>query len=381
MTKIRSKLPNVGTTIFTEMSSLAREHKAINLSQGFPNYEPAEALRERVSFHMNNGKNQYPHMYGVPELRETISRKIKRCYDIEVDFDQEINVTAGGTQGIFTTIATFVHSGDEVIVLEPAFDCYLPAIEMLGGHQISYEMKGPDFKVDWDAVVDLVSSRTSMIIINTPHNPTGSVLTKEDFEELARITRDRDILVLSDEVYEHLTYDGFRHYSIIEHEELRKRSIAVFSLGKTLHCTGWKVGYAIMPPALMLEFRKVHQFNVFTVNSFVQHGLADYLEDPSTYEDLPAFYQQKRDQLYTSLSASSFNPIKCKGSYFILADYSKISNLPDTEFAKWMTTEHQLACIPISVFYQSGKQEQLVRFCFAKTEDILHDAGKILSRI
>ncbi|GLR17364.1 methionine aminotransferase [Portibacter lacus] len=378
---MRSKLPHTGTTIFSEMSGLAAEHKAINLSQGFPNFEPDQALRDRVQYHMNHGKNQYAPMAGVLELRQKISQKIQNLYDVVYDPSDEINVTAGGTQAIFTAISAFVFPGDEVIVIEPAFDCYHPAIELIGAKVVSYEMSSPDFKVDWDEVEKLMTSKTSMIIINTPHNPTGSILRDSDMKALISITLNKDIIILSDEVYEHLIYDNEQHCSILAYPALRSKSIAVFSFGKTFHCTGWKIGYTVMSSALMKEFRKVHQFNVFSVNSFVQHGIADYLADSQTYLSLPDFYQEKRDLLSKYIQNSKFKLIPSKGSYFILADYSQISDLPDTEFAKWLTIKNQLACIPISVFYQSKKQEKLVRFCFAKTEDVLHKAGEIIQSI
>ncbi|MCL4107388.1 UNVERIFIED_CONTAM: hypothetical protein GTU68_067299 [Idotea baltica] len=378
---MKSKLPNTGTTIFTEMSGLAAEHQAINLSQGFPNFEPAEALKDSVSYHLTHGKNQYAPMAGVLALRKKISQKISNLYNVSIDPENEITITAGGTQAIFTAISAFVFPGDEVIVVEPAFDCYQPALELVGAKIISFELSAPFFKVDWEKLEGLITSKTSMIIINTPHNPTGTILDDEDMQALAKITKNRNILVLSDEVYEHLIFDNQKHCSILNYQELKEKAIAVFSFGKTFHCTGWKIGYAIMSSSLMKEFRKVHQFNVFSVNSFVQHGISDYLDDPISYLQLPKFYQEKRDLLSKFIIDSRFKLIPSKGSYFVLADYSEISDLPDTEFAKWLTKEYKLACIPISVFYQSKKQENLVRFCFAKTQEVLIQAGKIIMSV
>ncbi len=374
-----SKLPNVGTTIFTEMSALANDHDAINLSQGFPNFEPHQNIKDLISYHLNQGKNQYAPMYGAAALRKRISEKFKKMYGVDVHPDYEINITAGATQAIFTSILTFIRKGDEVIVIEPAFDCYNPAIELVGGKVVSYEMQGPQFRVDWDEVGNLITAKTRMIIVNTPHNPTGSILRKHDFEALESLVMGKDIIILSDEVYEHLIYDEEGHQSILRFPNLFKKAIAVFSFGKTFHCTGWKVGYAVMPAPLMKEFRKVHQFNVFTVNSFIQYALADFLEDESQYESLPDFYQGKRDFLSKYIEQSRLKLIPSKGSYFVLANYSEISNADDTDFVKWMTIEKGLAAIPISVFYQSKKQEQLIRFCFAKTEDLLADAGRIIA--
>lgn len=376
-----SKLPNVGTTIFTEMSSLAKKHNAINLSQGFPNFGPEKELRDRVAYHMNHGQNQYAPMAGVLQLRQKIAQKVENLYNVILDPEEEINITAGATQAIFTAITAFVHRGDEVIIVEPAFDCYTPAIDLVGGVVVPYKMIAPDYNIDWVKFESLISSRTKMIVINTPHNPTGKVLLDSDLKELDRIVKNKSILILSDEVYEHLIFDDLQHCSILRYPRLRSKAIAVFSFGKTFHCTGWKVGYAVMPADLMKEFRKVHQFNVFSVNSFVQYGLSDFLNKEVFYKELPHFYQEKRDLLTHYLNQSRFEVIPSLGTYFILCRYNKINTLSDKEFAKWMTVEHHLACIPISVFYQSKLDERLVRFCFAKTEDVIHEAGEILMRV
>lgn len=378
---IKSKLPNVGTTIFTKMSAFANEHQAINLSQGFPDFDPDSELMDLVTFHIQHGKNQYAPMAGVYDLRAAIAAKVNNSYHSKVNPDTNINITAGGTQAIFTSIMAFVNKGDEVIIIEPAFDCYGPAINLVGATVVPYEMKAPDFHIDWKTFESLVTPKTSMIIINTPHNPTGTILLEDDFMHLERIVKNKNIIILSDEVYEHLIFDGEKHCSILKFPSLCEKSIAIFSFGKTFHCTGWKVGYAIMAEPLMKEFRKVHQFNVFSVNSFVQYALADYLQNPSHYQSLPEFYQRKRDLLSQYISNSRLKLIPSKGSYFVLADYSAVSSLNDVEFAEWLTINHKLACIPVSVFYSSGQQDQLVRFCFAKSEAVLVEAGRIIENI
>lgn len=376
-----SKLPNVGTTIFTVMSALANEYKAINLSQGFPNFGCDPRLVEEVHRAMQQGHNQYPPMAGVGILRQQIAAKIGKLYGREINPDTEITITAGATQALFTVIAAFVHPGDEVILIEPAFDSYSPAIEVAGGKVVPYELSAPDYRVDWTDLAEKVTNRTRMIIINSPHNPTGSILEAEDMRQLQALTAGTDILVLSDEVYEHLIYDGHEHQSILRYPELYQRCLAVYSFGKTFHVTGWKVGYTVAPPALTAEFRKVHQFNVFTVNTPAQYGLAAYLQDEQAYLSLPDFYQQKRDFFLEQMAGSSLRPLGNAGTYFQLFDYSAISNEPDTEFACRMTTEFGVAAIPASVFYTSGRDEGIIRLCFAKTEETLAKAGRLLRKI
>ncbi|MFT5764733.1 MAG: methionine aminotransferase [Saprospiraceae bacterium] len=379
--KIKSKLPNVGTTIFTVMSALANEHNAINLSQGFPDFDCPDLLKQLVNKHLQGGKNQYVPMAGIPLLRERLAAKIQRMYGHVVNPDTEITITAGATQALFTAIATFIHSGDEVILIEPAYDCYRPAIEVVGGIPVAYELSAPDYQIDWDAIQQLVSDKTKMIIINTPQNPIGKTLKAADLMALEKLTFGTDILVLSDEVYEHLIYDGAPHQSVLRYPDLFKRSLAVYSFGKTFHNTGWKIGYCVGPDYLMKEFRKVHQFNVFSVNSFVQYGIADFLEDPEPYLSLPGFYQQKRDFFGETMLGSRFKPLSSEGTYFQLFDYSEISNEPDTDFAKRLTMEHGVAAIPVSVFYSSGRQDNMIRLCFAKTEAVLESAGKKLKKV
>lgn len=373
-----SKLPRVGTTIFTIMSALANEYEAINLSQGFPNFRGSARLNELVFEAMQKGQNQYAPMAGLPALKSALQQKIQRMYGVQVDATDEITVTAGATQALFTAITAFVRPGDEVILIEPAYDSYAPSIEVNGGVPVPYALKAPDYRVDWEAVATLVTPRTRMLIVNTPHNPTGRILRAADLLALQQLVADTDILVLSDEVYEHLIYDEAQHESVLKYESLRQRSFAVYSFGKTFHNTGWKVGYCVAPAHLMAEFRKVHQFNVFSVNTPMQHALAEFLQDPGTYEQLPAFYQAKRDFFLQELTGSSLRPLPCEGTYFLTVDYSAVSALPDTEFAKWMTKEMKVAVIPVSVFYSTPPDSRVVRLCFAKTEEVLGAAGKIL---
>jgi methionine aminotransferase len=379
--QIQSKLPEVGTTIFTVMSALANEYGAINLSQGFPNFDCPEPLKAMVEKYLQGGKNQYVPMAGVPELRERLAEKIQRGYDRRINSQTEITITAGATQALFTAIATFIRPDDEVILIEPAYDSYRPSIEVMGAKAIPYELVAPDYQIDWDALGALVNNRTRMIIINTPQNPIGRTLKADDLRALETLTKGTDILVLSDEVYEHLIYDGAEHQSILRYPELFERSLAVYSFGKTFHSTGWKVGYCVAPEHLMAEFRKVHQFNVFSVNSFVQYGIAEYLSDPSTYATLSEFYQKKRDFFQAAMKGSRLQPLPSEGTYFQLYDYSAVSDKADTEFVKRLTIEHGVAAIPVSAFYSSGRQDGMIRFCFAKTEDVLERAAERLRKV
>lgn len=379
--KINSKLPNVGTTIFTTMSALAAEYGAINLSQGFPNFDPPQGIKDRIKHHLQHGKNQYAPMQGVLSLREKLAEKFDKLYGVSIHPDTEINITAGGTQAIFTIIQTFVENGDEVILIEPCFDCYAPAITMLGAKVIAYELSAPEYKIDWAQLSRLISSKTRMIIINTPHNPIGKTLKKEDLEALEKLTNGTNILVLSDEVYEHIIFDGQPHETVLKYLDLRKRSLAVYSFGKTYHATGWKIGYVIAPPELMSEFRKVHQFNVFTVNSFMQYALTDYLDEESHYLGLPDFYQEKRDLLNKELEGSGLIPITSEGTYFQLFDYSQVSNRSDQELCIEMTKRLGVAAIPVSVFYTSEKDENVIRLCFAKTDDVLIEGANLLAQL
>lgn len=378
---IKSKLPEVGTTIFTVMSALANKHNAINLSQGFPNFPSSQRLNDLVYQYMQKGFNQYAPMPGVPLLRERIAEKVYQQYGTSIKADTEVTITAGATQAIFTAIAAFIRPGDEVIILEPAYDSYRPAIEVNGGKAVPYRLKAPDYKVDWLLLHKLVTPATRMIIINTPHNPSGSTLKAKDMQELQVLTDDTDILVLSDEVYEHLVYDGAYHQSVLRYPGLWQRSLATYSFGKTFHNTGWKVGYCLAPEHLMNEFRKVHQFNVFSVNTPMQYALADYLSDASTYESLPSFFQQKRDFFLEAMDGSRLKPLPCEGTYFCNFDYSAISEEEDRAFAKRMTTEYGVAAIPVSAFYSGPTDDKVIRLCFAKTEETLAKAGELLARI
>lgn len=370
-----SKLPNVGTTIFTVMSALAQEHKAINLAQGFPDFPASDRLTDLVYQYMRSGHNQYAPMPGLLALRTRIAEKIALLYGVSVDPVSEITITAGATQGLFTAIAAFISPGDEVILLEPAYDSYRPSVEVCGGKAVIYELSFPDYRVDWSALEQLISPKTRMIIINTPHNPAGSLLRDTDLQQLVQLTAGTDILVLSDEVYEHLVFDGLQHESVLRYPELRERSLAVYSFGKTFHNTGWKIGYCVAPPALTAEFRKVHQFNVFSVNTPIQYALADFLADPSEYLGLAAFYQRKRDFFLEVTAGSRLRPLPCCGSYFQVFDYSAISDEPDEAFARRLTIEHGVAAIPVSVFYSSKRDDRVIRLCFAKKEETLEDAG------
>ena len=360
---------------------MATQHNALNLGQGFPDYDPPAALLDLVKKSIDDHKHQYAPMPGVLALREIIAQKVLHAYGQYVHPSTEITITAGATQAIFTAIAAFIHQGDEVIIFEPAYDSYRPSIEIAGGKTVIYTMEAPDFKINWAFLAAMISPKTKMIIINTPHNPTGTILKSEDLLQLSRIVKDTDIIILSDEVYEHLVYDGQPHESVLKYPELFRRSVAVFSFGKTYHCTGWKVGYCIAPEYLMNEIRKVHQWNVFSVNSFVQHALAAFMFDATQYLSLNQFYQQKRDFFLEILKSTRLRPLKSQGTFFQLCDYSCISDLDDVAFAKEMTIKHGVACIPISVFYSDHRQDKLIRFCFAKTEGLLTAVGVKLKQI
>jgi methionine transaminase len=376
-----SKLPHVGPTIFAVMSAMSNKYGAINLSQGFPNFDPPQGLRDLVSKYMNLGMNQYSPMPGVPALREAIARKIYSLYDLEVDPETEITVTSGGTQALFTAIAAFISAGDEAVIVEPAYDSYGPSIEVQGGKAVPYELSAPDYRIDWDQLELLVTPRTRMIIVNSPHNPTGKAFVREDLLALERIAEKHDLWVLSDEVYEHLIYDERIHESVFRYPKLYQRSLAVFSFGKTFHNTGWKMGYCVAPPELTKEFRKVHQFNVFSANTPIQYALAEFLQNPEEYLLLPAFYQKKRDYFLQAIEGSGLQPVDCEGTYFLMAGYSQLSDLNDFAFCEWLIKEAGVAAIPVSSFYLSKRDEKVIRFCFAKTEDVLAQAGEKLNNL
>jgi methionine aminotransferase len=378
-----SKLPDVGTTIFTVMSALAADCGAINLSQGFPDFAAPEGLLERVNHHLRAAHNQYAPMAGLPALREAIAAKTLACYAHRADPEQEITVTSGATEALFCAIEAFVHPGDEVIVFDPAYDSYDPAIRLAGGRPVHVPLRSPDFSLDFSALEAAIGASTRMLILNTPHNPTGAILTGDDLQRLADLVRNTDILLLGDEVYEHMVYGDVRHESLLRYPELAERSLAVFSFGKTYHVTGWKIGYVVASPALTREFRRVHQFVQFCVATPLQHGLADFLaSDPGHYRELPAFYAGKRDYFCQLLANSRFRLQPSAGTYFQLANYGEISDETDTVFAERLTRESGVACIPISVFYASPPAAQrLVRFCFAKDNQTLERAAEILCAI
>ncbi|MEO8802939.1 MAG: pyridoxal phosphate-dependent aminotransferase [Rudaea sp.] len=380
--QITTKLPKVGTTIFSVMSQLAAQHKAINLGQGFPDFDGPQSLRDALTQAMNSGKNQYAPMTGVPALREQIARKTESLYGHKVSADNEITVTSGATEAIFAAIAAVVHAGEEVIVLDPCYDCYEPAIELAGARAVHIPLTLPHFSVDWQRVKDAVNARTRMIMINSPHNPSGAVLERSDLDALAEIVRGTDIFVLSDEVYEHIIFDGQEHQSVLRHAELAARSFVISSFGKTYHCTGWKVGYCIAPQQLSAEFRKVHQYLTFCTFSPAQWAFANELEhNPQHYLDLPAFYQAKRDFLRDLLAPSEFRLLAVKGSYFQLVDYSAISRNDDLTFCEWLACEAGVAAIPVSAFYETPPDARLIRLCFAKSEETLAAAAQRLCKL
>jgi methionine aminotransferase len=378
---IRSKLQKQDTSIFAVMSALAQEHNAINLSQGFPDFDISQKLIDLVHKYMRKGNNQYAPMTGIPEIREQIAIKMENLYGAHYDPEREINITAGATQALHTVIAATINDEDEVIVFEPAYDAYVPLIKLHGGVVKFAELKLPDYHIDWQEVKKLLSNRTRMIILNSPHNPTGSVLKPEDLLELEKITGNSDIIILSDEVYEHLIFDQIRHESVCRYPELAKRAFVVGSFGKTFHATGWKTGFVLAPENLMNEFRKIHQFVVFACNTPIQHAIAEFLTDRTNYEDLGKFYQRKRDYFLKLITSSKFKIIPSHGTYFQLLDYSGITDEPEVDFAIRMTKEFKLASIPVSVFYHKKTDNKVLRFCFAKKEKTLESAAEILCRI
>ena len=380
---LQSRLPRVGTTIFTVMSALAAEKGAVNLGQGFPDFECDPALPDAVTAAMKSGFNQYPPMAGVPALRAAIAAKIAKLYGHAYDPNSEITITAGATQAILTSVLCCVHPGDEVIVIEPVYDSYVPAIELAGGKPVFVPMTltANGYAVPWDKVGSAITPKTRLIMVNSPHNPTGSILRPADLTALAALVRGTQILILSDEVYEHMVYDGQQHESVCRHPELAARAFVVSSFGKTYHVTGWKIGYVAAPASLSAEFRKVHQFNVFTVNTPVQHAVAAYMADPRPYLELPAFYQKKRDLFRDGLKGSRFRMLPADGTYFQCVDYSGISDLPEAEFASWLTSEIGVAAIPVSAFHDTPRESGVVRFCFAKKDETLRLALERLAKI
>jgi methionine aminotransferase len=377
---IKSKLPKVGTTIFTIMSSLAAEHKAINLSQGFPDFEASPELIDLVNQYMKKGMNQYAPMQGIFSLRERLAEKTQELYGEIYNPETEITITSGGTQAIYTAITAIIREGDEVILFEPAYDSYVPAIQLAGGIPIYISLKAPEYSIDWTAVKKVVSHKTKMILINTPQNPAGSVMTSDDMNELSKIVVGSGICIISDEVYEHIIFDNIRHESVMRYPALAGRSFVVFSFGKTYHTTGWKMGYCLAPAKLMAEFRKVHQFVVFSANAPIQYALADFLKNKN-YLGLPAFFQEKRDYFLNLIKDSKFKFTPSKGSYFQCLDYSSITREKDTDFAIRLTKDYKIASIPVSAFYHEGTDNKILRFCFAKKKETLEAAAEKLRSV
>jgi methionine aminotransferase len=379
--RIVSKLPHVGTTIFTVMSRLAAEHNAINLSQGFPDFDCSQALRDLLNKYVNSGFNQYPPMAGVARLREAVAEKVQALYGASYDPEHEITIVPGATYGIFTAVATLIRPGDEVILFEPAYDSYAPSVEVAGGVPVHIQLNYPDYGIDWQRVQAAITPKTRMIIVNTPNNPTASVFSAEDLRMLEATLRHTDIVVVADEVYEHIVFDGHQHQSVARYPGLAERSYVVSSFGKTYHVTGWKMGYVLAPRELMDEFRKVHQFNVFVANSPVQHALAEYMQDKDAYLSLSAFYQRKRDFFLDGIKGSRFKPLPSRGTFFQNLCYDAISDEKDTDLAIRLTRDRGVASIPVSVFYREPPPHRVLRFCFAKSEETLARGAEILCRI
>jgi methionine aminotransferase len=380
--QIDTKLPKVGTTIFSVMSHLAMEHKAVNLGQGFPDFEPPQPLRDAITRAMGEGRNQYAPGIGLPTLREQIALKTERMYGRKISADSDITVTSGATEALFAAIAAVVRAGDEVIVFDPAYDSYEPAIELQGARAVHIPLVAPTFAVDWQRVRDAVTPKTRMILINSPHNPTGAVLSSADLEQLADIVRNTEIVVLSDEVYEHIVYDGAQHESVLRHPELAERSFVVSSFGKTYHCTGWKLGYAVAPKALSAEFRKVHQYLTFCTFHPAQVAFAEFMASaPEHYLELPAFYQVKRDRFRELIKPSRLTLLDVPGGYFQLVDYSAISNKDDVAFSEWLVKEGGVAAIPLTPFYETAPGTHLLRLCFAKSDATMEAAAERLCKL
>jgi methionine aminotransferase len=381
MNNFNSKLPKVETSIFTVMSQLANDCGAINLSQGFPNFKIDEQLKNDVKDGLDKEQVQYAPMTGRKDLRNAISDKIFEQHQVKINADTEITITAGATQAIFTIFSAMLHQGDEVILFDPAYDCYDPSIRLQGAKPIHLELKHPNYNIDWKEVRTHITSNTKMIVVNNPHNPTGAVFSSYDLDELERIiTENPDLYILSDEVYEHIQFEG-EHQSVLKRKKLRNKSFVTYSFGKTFHVTGWKLGYCVAPIVLTEEFRKVHQYNVFCVNNTMQYGTAKYMNETSSWRDVMPLYKQKRDLFLKAMEGSKLKPLPCNGTYFCLFDYSNISNENDVDFAKRITNEYGVATIPVSVFYQNKTDHKVIRICFAKTEETLLKATQLLKKI
>lgn len=383
MQNLKSKLPDVGTTIFATMSALAAKYDAINLAQGFPDFDGDDYLKQRVCHHINQGANQYAPMSGVPALNNAIATKIKYCYGQDISPTEEITVTSGATEALFAAIHAVIHKGDEAIVFDPAYDSYDPAIRLAGGKCVHLPLQGDKFAIDWEMLQAAINDKTRLIIINSPHNPTGSIIDSSDLERLWQLIQDKEIMLISDEVYEHIIFDNQQHASVLNHPKLAERSFVLSSFGKTYHMTGWKVGYCVAPAPMTVEFRKVHQFLTFSTSTPMQHGIADMINQyPQHPIELPAFYQKKRDSFVDAMKGSRFKLLDCKGTYFQLADYSEISDLNDFDFCHWLTEQAGVVGIPISAFYQTPVEGQrIVRFCFAKSQDTLEEVGERLRKL
>lgn len=374
----QSKLPGVKTTIFAVMSQMAAKHGAINLSQGFPDFQCPQRLRELVAEAMAAGHNQYAPMPGLPTLRERIAEKVADLYGARVDADGEITITSGATEALFVAIQTVVRPGDEVIVFDPAYDSYEPAVELAGGRCIHLSLEAPDYRIDFDSLAAATGPKTRLIVLNSPHNPSGAALTPEDLKRLADVVGPSDALLLSDEVYEHIVFDGLEHQSLLRNETLRARSFVVSSFGKTYHTTGWKIGYCVAPAGMTAEFRKIHQYVTFAISTPMQHAIASFMEDPTFHLELPAFYQRKRDHFRRALEGSRWKILPCQGTYFQLLGHRAIADRPDTEMAEWLTREVGVGAIPVSVFHADGRDERILRFCFAKDDETLDRAAERL---
>lgn len=383
--RLDSKLPDVGTTIFTVMSQMAHDHDAINLSQGYPDYDGPQALLERLRYYASNGYNQYAPLAGVPALREECARKVARFYGRTTDADNEVTVTPGATEAIYCAVTAVVRPGDEVIMFDPVYDCYDPAVRLSGGVPVHLPLAAPDYRVDWDAVARAVTPRTRVIMVNSPHNPTGTVLGAEDIAALTEIACRHDLIVVSDEVYEHLVFDGRDHASVLREPRLAARAFAISSFGKTFHVTGWKTGYVVAPPALTTELRRVHQFVAFVAFTPVQHALADFMAaHPEHLDQLPAFYQRKRDRFLAAMADARFRMQPSAGTFFQLADYSAVKDVDDMAFVTWLTQEVGVAAIPMSVFYRQPEthaDSRWIRFCFCKEDTTLEQAADILAAL
>jgi methionine aminotransferase len=378
---VTSKLPHIGTNIFTTMSGLAAQYNAVNLAQGFPDFDVPSYLLERVSYHMLSGKNQYAPMVGVLSLREKLATKYANVYGTAFDPIEEITITCGATEACFSVITAFIKTGDEVIIIEPAFDCYEPAVLLNGGKPVFVKTTYPDFKINWNEVEAAITSKTRLLILNSPHNPTGTVYTKEDVKALREVLQRHDILVLSDEVYEHMVFDGAQHYCLAADPFIRERTLTVGSFGKTYHATGWRLGFCVAPAHLTKEFRKVHQYNTFSAVTPMQHAVSDMLDDTDWYHNLSSFFQSKRNYFLSSIQHSRFKAVPTQGTYFQLLSYAAVSDKKEIEMAEWMVKEMKLATIPVSVFYHDKTEQQILRFCFAKKDETLQQAAEILCKI